>query len=212
MYTNTQNAARHTGAMQVLVDMLKNSDTHTEMLEIAAAAIRNLCGNSLENSEVCWCICVTSYRVGYICVYIYIYLYIYIYIYLSMGAVCVRVISTVCCMCVGIDAWCVLFVGCFPHVSMSGTWDWVISWQYAAATRDCNILHVSLDICMFICMSPVTYEWVNESRHIWMNHVSHEWVMSHKYYCDVFCVFLMYSCVFLLAPWQIPSTPFAHSL
>ena len=104
MYTNTQNAARHTGAMQVLVDMLKNSDTHTEMLEIAAAAIRNLCGNSLENSEVCWCICVTSYRVGYICVYIYIYLYIYIYIYLSMGAVCVRVISTVCCMCVGIDA------------------------------------------------------------------------------------------------------------
>jgi hypothetical protein len=47
-----QNAARHAGAMHVLVELLKCTTSQTEMLEIAAAAIRNLCGNSVENAEV----------------------------------------------------------------------------------------------------------------------------------------------------------------
>ena len=58
-WRDEQNAARHAGAMQVLVDQLKNATEMTahgetsEMLEIAAAGIRNLCGNSVDNSEVC---------------------------------------------------------------------------------------------------------------------------------------------------------------
>lgn len=47
-----QNAARHAGAMHVLVELMKSTSSQTEMLEIAAAAIRNLCGNSVENAEV----------------------------------------------------------------------------------------------------------------------------------------------------------------
>ena len=36
-----------------MVEFLKAPDSSTEVLEIAAAAIRNLCGGSVENSEVC---------------------------------------------------------------------------------------------------------------------------------------------------------------
>lgn len=48
-----KNAARHAGAIAVFVGCLKSEDASTEALEVASAAIRNLCGGSRENAEVC---------------------------------------------------------------------------------------------------------------------------------------------------------------
>jgi hypothetical protein len=42
----------------VLAAVIKSQDAEPELFEIAIAAIRNLCGNSAENAEVCVCVCV----------------------------------------------------------------------------------------------------------------------------------------------------------
>jgi hypothetical protein len=46
-----QTAARHANAIRVLVNVISDSASSTEMLECAIAALRNLCVNSEENQE-----------------------------------------------------------------------------------------------------------------------------------------------------------------
>ena len=46
-----QTAARHANAIRVLVNVISDNSSSTEMLECAIAALRNLCVNSEENQE-----------------------------------------------------------------------------------------------------------------------------------------------------------------
>jgi len=80
-----------------------------------------------------------------------------------------------------IDVWLSCICTQVTCVTLRCTYEWVIYVTCLCCTRVICMSHMN-ESC-HIWMSHVTYEWVmshmNESCHIWMSHVTYEWVMSH---------------------------------